>query len=122
MKRTYITTFLTCIAVLCLFFGISRTRNISGAMSEITVGFIYESDESAPYSYNFSRAAVLLKEELHDSVNIENQEQCPGRRNRRHAARSFPSRVSRSSSQTVSSENISHARGRVPRHSDLPDQ
>ena len=77
MKRTYITTFLTCIAVLCLFFGISRTRNISGAMSEITVGFIYESDESAPYSYNFSRAAVLLKEELRDSVNIETRSNVP---------------------------------------------
>lgn len=70
MKRAYIATFLTCLAVLALFFGISRTRNISGAMSSITVGFIYESDESAPYTYNFARAQVMLHEELRDSVNI----------------------------------------------------
>jgi basic membrane protein A len=70
MKRIYITTFLTCAAVLVLFFGISRTRNISGAMSSVTVGFIYEGDETAPYTYNFARAQVMLHEELRDSVNI----------------------------------------------------
>lgn len=68
MKRIYITTFLTCAAVLVLFFGISRTRNISGAMSSVTVGFIYEGDETAPYTYNFARAQVMLHEELRDSV------------------------------------------------------
>lgn len=70
MKRVYITTFLTCIALLALFFGISRSMDAGGTMNSVTVGFIYESDESAPYSYNFARAEVMLQEELRDSVKI----------------------------------------------------
>ncbi len=70
MRRVYLTTFLTCIAVLALTFVLARPQGFQSAMSSITVGFLYEGDESAPYTYNFSRAAVMLEEELRDSVRI----------------------------------------------------
>ena len=70
MKRVIITTFLTCIAVLGLAFGVRRLFHFHEALSSVTVGFIYESDESAPYTYNFSRAEVMLQEELQDSATI----------------------------------------------------
>ena len=70
MKRVYLTTFLTCIAVLALIYGISRLFHFNEAMDVVTVGFIYESDESAPYTYNFSRAQVALEEEMQDAVDV----------------------------------------------------
>ena len=70
MKRVYITTFLTCIAMLGLAFGIRHLFHFHEALSSVTVGFIYEGDESAPYTYNFSRAEISLQEELQDSVTI----------------------------------------------------
>ena len=77
MKRAYITTFLTCFALLALAFGISRALNLDGGMESITVGFIYESDDSAPYTYNFTRAESLLQEELGDSVTILSKRNVP---------------------------------------------
>ena len=77
MKRIFVTTFLTCMAVLGLTFLISRLFRYNEAMSCVTVGFIYESDESAPYTYNFSRAEVMLQEELRDSVNIYTKNNVP---------------------------------------------
>ena len=77
MKRIYLTTFLTCIGMLALAFGISRLFHFRTVLSIVNVGFIYESDESAPYTYNFSRAEVLLKEELQDSVNIITKNNVP---------------------------------------------
>ena len=77
MKRIFVTTFLTCLAVLGLTFLISRLFRYNEAMSSVTVGFIYESDESAPYTYNFSRAEVMLQEELRDSVNIYTKNNVP---------------------------------------------
>ena len=77
MKRVYITTFLTCIALLALVFGISRLFHFNQARSVVNVGFIYEGDESAPYTYNFSRAEVQLEEVMRDSVNIITKNNVP---------------------------------------------
>ena len=77
MKRAYITTFLTCFALLALAFGISKALDLDGGMDSVTVGFIYEGDDSAPYTYNFARAEALLKEELGDSVTIISKNNVP---------------------------------------------
>ena len=77
MKRVYITTFLTCIAVLALVFGVSQSMNLNRSMDSVTVGFLYESDESAPYSYNFARSQTALKEDLKDSVTILTKHNVP---------------------------------------------
>ena len=77
MKRVYITTFLTCCLMLALLFGISLTLHLNTSMDTVTVGFIYEGDESAPYTYNFSRAEIQLEEEMRDSVNILTKNNVP---------------------------------------------
>ena len=77
MRRVYITTFLTCAAILALFFGISKSLNLHQTMDSVTVGFLYESDGSAPYSYNLSRSEVMLQEEMRDSVNILTKNNVP---------------------------------------------
>lgn len=70
MKRIWLTAFLTCLSVLALVYGISRALNFHHALDTVTVGFLYEGDESTPYTYNFSRAEVALREEMRDTVNI----------------------------------------------------
>jgi basic membrane protein A len=77
MKRAYVTTFFTCACVLALFFLFSRLFHFNEAMSTVNVGFIYEGDESAPYTYNFSRAEVMLQEEYRDSVKIYTKNNVP---------------------------------------------
>ena len=77
MKRVYITTFLTCAAILVVLYGISRALHLNTSMDTVNVGFIYESDESAPYTYNFSRAEITLEEEMRDSVNILTKNNVP---------------------------------------------
>ena len=77
LGRNIVITFLSCLAVLAVFFAISRTRNLDGTMPTVTVGFIYESDESAPYTYNCARAEVMLHEELRDDVTIIRRNNVP---------------------------------------------
>lgn len=77
MKRAYVTTFLTCVCALILAFLISRMFHFNETMSTVTVGFIYESDDSAPYTYNFSRAEVMLQEEFRDLATIYTRNNVP---------------------------------------------
>ena len=56
MKRVYIVTVLTCLAILGAFYMSFRLMNITGGKDHLTVGFIYDNDESTPYTYNFSLA------------------------------------------------------------------
>ncbi len=77
MKRAYITTLLTCLSIIAVVFALSYSRGQGRAMKSVTVGFIYESDESAPYTYNFALAQTLLEEELRDSVNIITRNNVP---------------------------------------------
>ena len=56
MKRVYITTILTCVIILGAIVGVLHLLNLSGGRDHIKVGFIYDNDESTPYTYNFSLA------------------------------------------------------------------
>ncbi|MCR5674864.1 MAG: BMP family ABC transporter substrate-binding protein, partial [Lachnospiraceae bacterium] len=70
MKRIIITTALTCVAMLAVFFCGFRLLHLSGTREHLTVGFIYDNDESTPYTYNFSLAKDAVEKEYGDRVTI----------------------------------------------------
>ena len=70
MKRVYITTVLTCAVILAAFLFVFRLMNISGGKESIRVGFIYDNDESTPYTYNFSLAKDELEKKYGEHVEI----------------------------------------------------
>lgn len=71
MKRVYITTALTCLVIMAGFILCFRLMNLSGGKDHLTVGFIYDNDESTPYTYNFSLAGDELKRVYGERVTIE---------------------------------------------------
>lgn len=70
MKRVYITTTLTCLVILAAFIALFRVLNLSGGRENLTVGFIYDNDESTPYTYNFSLAKDAVEKKYADRVTI----------------------------------------------------
>ena len=70
MKRIYITTALTCLVIMAAFIGIFRVLNINGGKDHLKVGFIYDNDESTPYTYNFSLAKDAVEKKYGDRVEI----------------------------------------------------
>lgn len=70
MKRVYITTVVTCLVILVAFVGGYRLLNVSGGRDSLTVGFIYDNDESTPYTYNFSLAKDELEKKYGERVKI----------------------------------------------------
>ena len=70
MKRVYIVTALTCLVILAAFVGIFEFLNLSRGKESIKVGFIYDNDESTPYTYNFSLAKDALEKEYGKRVEI----------------------------------------------------
>ncbi len=70
MKRVYIATVLTCLAILFGFLCFFRYLNLSGKRDHLIVGFIYDNDESTPYTYNFSLAKDALEKKYGDDVTI----------------------------------------------------
>ncbi len=70
MKRVYIITVLTCLVMLGAFVGIFRLLDLSGGRDHLTVGFVYDNDESTPYTYNFSLAKDAVKKKYGDRVDI----------------------------------------------------
>lgn len=70
MKRVYIATALTCLAMLAAFIGLIRIINPSSGKETLKVGFIYDNDESTPYTYNFSLAKDALEKKYGDKVEI----------------------------------------------------
>ena len=70
MKRIYIATVLTCIVVLAVFFGCFKIVNPSSGKSTLKIGFVYDNDESTPYTYNFSLAKDALEKEYGSRVEI----------------------------------------------------
>lgn len=70
MKRVYITTVLTCLVILAAFLGLFRLLNITGGRDHLTVGFIYDNDESTPYTYNFSLASDAVVKKYGERVEI----------------------------------------------------
>ena len=70
MKRVYITTALTCIGLLALLVMCFRFLNLSGGREHLKIGFIYDNDESTPYTYNFSLAKDAVEKEYGERVEI----------------------------------------------------
>ena len=70
MKRLYITTVLTCLVILGAFVGFFRLLNLTGGKDHLTVGFVYDNDESTPYTYNFSLAKDAIEKQYGDKVDI----------------------------------------------------
>ncbi|MBP5331311.1 MAG: BMP family ABC transporter substrate-binding protein [Lachnospiraceae bacterium] len=70
MKRVYIITAATCLVILAAFLCCFRLLNLSGGREHLTVGFIYDNDESTPYTYNFSLAKDAVQKKYGDRVNI----------------------------------------------------
>ena len=70
MKRVYITTIVTSLLVLGLFAALTSVWDKAPGVEHITVGFIYENDESTPYTYNFTLAQEALERELQGKVRV----------------------------------------------------
>ena len=70
MKRVYILTALTCFLMLAVCHFSLRMLNLSGATKDLKIGFIYDNDESTPYTYNFSLAKDALEKKYGDKVEI----------------------------------------------------
>ena len=70
MKRVYIVTVLTCAVIAAAFIAFFNYLNLSGGKDHLTVGFIYDNDESTPYTYNFSLAKDALEKKYGEKVDI----------------------------------------------------
>ena len=70
MKRIYIATAVTCLVMLGAFICLFRFLNLSGGRSHLKVGFIYDNDESTPYTFNFSLAKDAVEKKYGDRVDI----------------------------------------------------
>ena len=70
MKRVYITALITCLVVLAAFVICFRLSDLSGKKDHLTVGFVYDNDESTPYTYNFSLAKDAVEKTFGDKVDI----------------------------------------------------
>ncbi len=70
MKRVYTATVLTCLVILAVLICGFRLMNLSGTKDHLTVGFIYDNDESTPYTYNFSLAKDALEKKYGERVDI----------------------------------------------------
>ena len=70
MKRVYITTAVTCLVILAALQLCFRLLNLSGGREHLTVGFIYDNDESTPYTYNFTLAKDAVEKKYGTRVDI----------------------------------------------------
>ena len=70
MKRVYTITVLTCLIILLALVSCFRIMNLSGRKNNVKVGFIYDNDESTPYTYNFSLAKDELEKKYGSRVEI----------------------------------------------------
>ena len=70
MKRVYIATALTCLVVMAAFIGCYRLLNPSGGKDHIKVCFVYDNDESTPYTYNFSLAKDAVEKKYGEKAEI----------------------------------------------------
>ena len=70
MKRVNLTTALTAALVLLVFGLFRMSVKNTAPEGELTVGFIYDGDESTPYTYGFASAERALAEQFPGEVNI----------------------------------------------------
>ena len=77
MKRVYITTIATALLVLAVFVAVTSTWGSVTRRGVLKVGFIYDNDESAPYTYNFTLAQRALEKTFGDRVKIYTRSNVP---------------------------------------------
>lgn len=70
MKRYYVTTLAICLLVLLVGSFVFDIWNRAPQLDKLKVGFIYENDESTPYTYNFFLAEQALRKEYGGRVEI----------------------------------------------------
>ena len=70
MKRVYITTIVTALLVLGIIGAAYYGRGGEAGHQVLKVGFIYDTDESTPYTYNFSLAKRAVEKEFSDQVEV----------------------------------------------------
>ncbi len=70
MTKRYILTICTCNVMLALFLCAFRILYPATDRSTIKVGFIFDNDESTPYTYNFSLGMDALEKEYGERVEI----------------------------------------------------
>ncbi len=70
MKRVYITTALTCLVLLAAIIGCFRLLNLTSGRDGLKIGFVYDNDESTPYTCNFSLAKDAVEKKYGDRVEI----------------------------------------------------
>ncbi len=70
MKREHIITAITCLVLLLAFICGFRMMNPSDVKENLKIGFIYDNDESTPYTYNFSLAKDALEKKYGEQVEI----------------------------------------------------
>ena len=70
MKRVYITTLVAALLVLAVFAACFSGKDTTSARDVLKVGFIYDNDESTPYTYNFTLARRALEKALPGRVRI----------------------------------------------------
>jgi len=70
MRRVYITTVAACLLVVAAFSVLLHAWDGAPRVDTLKVGFVYENDESTPYTYNFMLAQDALNRELSDRVKV----------------------------------------------------
>lgn len=71
MKKKYLTTIISALIMIIIFFGVSHlSGEDTEKESKLKVGFIYVGDESTPYTYNFIKAEREIKETFGDMVDV----------------------------------------------------
>ena len=68
MKRVYITTIVTALLMLAIFGTAFSAWESKPETDVLKVGFIYENDESTPYTYNFMLAQYALERQFPGQV------------------------------------------------------
>ena len=78
MKRAITGTFLTCLAILLAYYGWFFTQNRQETGEEtVKVGFLFENDESTPYTYNFIAARDTLQRKFPERVEVLSRSNVP---------------------------------------------
>lgn len=70
MKRVYITTIVTALLVVAAFSMVYSVWDGAVRVDALKVGFIYENDESTPYTYNFMLGQEALEARLPGRVKV----------------------------------------------------
>lgn len=69
MNRSHLVTVIVCLISL-LFSGVAGVRRKGPEGNSLTVGFLYENDESTPNTYNFAMSSNMLQKTYGDNVRI----------------------------------------------------